>query len=187
MYEHTPTEISEKVLELCQQIAPGTRPQFIHITPEPGCGPADCFANVRRKVQREGGRLQYGWALWEWPKVFLEAEHHAVYEPPHGPPWRDLTPCLRGSRTRLFLPDDIATYDFENEGYLRENRRLALSDDPLIEELFTASKRQVAFLNSLPGVNINVSSLRSFEKKEYQKNERRLARATSDLAEKYGK
>ena len=111
-----PKEISEKVRELCERIAPGLQPTFISINPDLGCEPADCFVNVPRKVQREGGRIQYGWSLWEWPGAFIEAEHHAVYEPLTGPPRLDITPCNRGSRRRLFLPDDSATYDFENEG-----------------------------------------------------------------------
>jgi hypothetical protein len=159
---------------------------FVDVSPKPGCRPADCFLNVLRKVQREGGHIQYGWSIWEWPKVFVEAEHHAVYEAPAGSPWRDITPCERRSAKRLFLPDDTATYDFENEGILRENKRLALSDDPLIEDLFVASKRRIAFLNSLPGVEINRSSLSAVEENKYQKIERRWRRATAALIDKYG-
>jgi hypothetical protein len=180
-----PKEISEKVLELCLRIVPSLQPTFIAITPDLDCEPADCFANVYRKIQRKGGgRIQYGWALWEWPGAFIEAEHHAVYEPPTGPPWLDVTPCNRGSRRRLFLPDDSATYDFENEGVLRNNVRLALSDDPLIEELFKAAQKRSAFYNQLPGVG--VISITAAEDQERQKIERRVARATLALAQKYG-
>jgi hypothetical protein len=84
MYEHTPTEISEKTLELCNRIVPGSRLLFLDITADPACNPEDCFENVRQKVEKEGGRNQYGWALWEWPRVFIEAEHHAVYESSKG-------------------------------------------------------------------------------------------------------
>jgi hypothetical protein len=178
-----PKEISKKVLELCERITPGLQPTFISITPNPDCEPADCFVNVYRKVQREGGRIQYGWSLWEWPEAFIEAEHHAVYEPLTGPPWLDITPCDRGSRRRLFLPDDSATYDFENEGVLRDNVRLAFSDDPLIEELFKAARKRSAFYNQLPGVG--VISISAVEDPERQKIERRVARATLALAQKY--
>jgi hypothetical protein len=184
MYGRTPTEISEKALELCVRIVPGSRPVFLDVTPDPGCKPEDCFENVRQKVEKEGGRIQYGWALWEWSRVFIEAEHHAVYESVAGPPWLDLTPCLRGSHRRLFLPDDSATYNFNDEGFRRDNIRVALSDDPDIEELFKASKRRSAFYNQLPGVgqiHISIS-----EARELEKIERRLARATAALAEKYG-
>jgi hypothetical protein len=184
MYERTPTEISEKTLELCDRIVPGSRPVFLDITADPACSPEDCFENVRQKVEKEGGRIQYGWALWEWPRVFIEAEHHAVYESSTGPPWLDLTPCLRASRRRLFLPDNTATYDFNDEGFRRDNIRIALSDDPDIEDLFKASKRRSSFYNQLPGVG--QIELSTSESRELEKIERRLARATAVLAEKYG-
>ena len=183
MRERTPVEISAKALELCQQIAPASTPVFIEITAEPGCGPADCFENVRRNVAEEGGRIQYGWALWEWPGVFIEAEHHAVYEPLSGPPWRDVTPCSRKSSRRLFLPDDNATYNFQDEGFRRDNIRLALANDPLIEVFFKAARRRSAFYNDLPGMAI---TLHASEDKEMQKVERRVARAVAALDEKYG-
>ena len=183
MRERTPKEISERILELCEEIAPGSGPVFIEIAPEPGCEPADCFENVRRKIKKEGGRIQYGWALWEWPGVFIEAEHHAVYEPPSGTPWHDLTPCLRNSSRRLFLADDKATYNFSDEGIRRDNIRRALADDSLIEEFFKAARKRSAFYNGLPGMAI---TLHASEDKEMQKLERRVARAVEALTEKYG-
>jgi hypothetical protein len=128
-------------------------PNFITITPEPSCDPNDCFECIRRKVTREGGRIQFGWSIWEWPHVYIEAEHHAVYEPPAGSPWKDITPAPSAEiRHPLFLPDNDATYDFESEGILRDNKRLALNDDPLIQELFAVAEKRVAILNSIPGV-----------------------------------
>jgi hypothetical protein len=46
--------------------------------------PSDCSNCVPQKLTHDGGRIQYGWSIWEWPWVFLEAEHHAVYEGPNG-------------------------------------------------------------------------------------------------------
>jgi hypothetical protein len=54
----------------------------------------------------------------------------------------------------------------------------------MIEELFKASKRRSAFYNQLPGVG--QIAITPSEHKELQKIERRLARATPVLAEKYG-
>jgi hypothetical protein len=149
----TPDAITDPVRRLCQQIRPGLEPVFLPIRPEAGSAPLDCFASVRRKVDTDGGRIQFGWAIWEWPRVYLEAEHHAVYEPPAGPPWLDITPAAEPElRRRLFLPDDTAVYDFENEGVFRDNVRMALADDPLIQELFRASRERVRILNTIPGV-----------------------------------
>jgi hypothetical protein len=54
----------------------------------------------------------------------------------------------------------------------------------MIEELLKASKRRSAFYNQLPGVG--QIAITPSEHKELQKIERRLARATAVLAEKYG-
>ncbi len=97
--------------------------------------------------------MQYGWAIWEWPNVMLEAEHHAVYELPAGPPWIDITPSLIPNVSRrLFLPDDSAIYDFEVEGIRRDNERLALADDPLIEQFFQLAEERNSIMNSIPGI-----------------------------------
>src|SRR5262250_2505520 len=122
MVVRTPDTISPQVLDLCRGINPAAEPSFITITPEPGCVPNDCFECIKRKVAREGGRIQLGWSIWELPRVYVQAEHYAVYEPPAGPPWRDITPsALPEIRRRLFLPDDTAMYDFRNEGIRRDN------------------------------------------------------------------
>ena len=95
------------------------------VTPDSWCKAGDCFENVRRKLKKDGGRIQFGWAVWEWPGVFLEAEHHAVYVAPKSPSFVDVTPCNFGSTRHLFVPDDSATYNFENEGVLRDNLRFS--------------------------------------------------------------
>src|SRR5205814_2153199 len=92
MTVRTPESISAHVLALCREINPDAAPVYITITPGEGCAADDCFECVRQKVERDGGSIQFGWSIWEWPRVYVEAEHHAVYEPPTGPPWVDLTP-----------------------------------------------------------------------------------------------
>ena len=183
-YQRVPGAITPRVLELCEKIGSMFRPEFVDVSAELGCEMADCFANVGRKVNRDGGSIRVGWAIWEWPGVFIEAEHHAVYEPPAGSPLIDITPGSGGITKRLFLRDDNASYDFEHEGVRRDNVRLALADDPLIEELFKASRRLNDFYNELPGVGM--ITIHASEDRELQKLQRRVARATDALAEKYG-
>ncbi len=149
----TPSSINDKILELCQPLNPDAEPAFIRITPAPDADPNDCFATVRRQVAAEGGRIQFGWTIWGWPRVFVEAEHHAVYAPPGGAPWLDLSPsAMPGITRRLFLPDDTATYDFENEGIRRDNVRLAIADDPLVHQFFRLAEERNDILNAIPGV-----------------------------------
>jgi hypothetical protein len=184
MHITVPAEISDKVRQFAREkVGPTTEPQFVTITPEKGCAPADCFANVQKKVAKEGGRIQFGWALWEWPGVYFEAEHHAVYVPPGSSSFLDITPSEFGITRRLFVPDDAAVYDFANEGVLRDNLRFALVEDPLIDELFKAAARHVAFKNELPGVG--VIAIHASEDKVLKKLENRVARASQALAQKY--
>jgi hypothetical protein len=182
MHMRVPPEITDQVREFAREkVNSASEPHFVKVAPEPWCKPGDCFENVRRKVAKEGGAIQFGWAVWEWPGVFLEAEHHAVYVRPDSS-FVDITPCEFGTR-RLFVPDDSATYDFENEGVLRDNLRYSLVDDPLVDELFKVAAKRAAFKNELPGVgeiNLPVSEAKALEKLE-----RRFARANEALVEKY--
>ena len=177
----------ERIIEFCsRRTVPGCEcPIFIAVTPEVGSEADDCFEIVRRKTQQEGGRIQYGWAIWEWPRVFIDGQSITRFtnrrRVSRG---KNLTPCQRKSRQRLFLPDDSATYDFQNEGFRRDNRRIALSEDSDIDELFKAAKKRSEFYNELPGVG--KIAISEWEAKKLEKIERRLARATELLAQKYG-
>ncbi len=122
------------------------------IRPEPGCEPLDCFNNVRRKVEGCGGSIRYGWSIWEWPNVYIEAEHHAVYEDADGR-LVDLTPPAdTWTPNRTFLPDSSAVYDFDNEGVRRDNHRLALADDPQIEAFLGTARAFNREMSKIPGV-----------------------------------
>jgi hypothetical protein len=45
-----------------------------------------------RGYRPDGGRIQFGWPIRERRHVYVEAEHHAICEPPDGGPRRDITP-----------------------------------------------------------------------------------------------
>lgn len=149
----TPQNISRPILELCRTINAGSTSAFLPIRPEIGCEPLDCFNNVRRKTEKAGGRIQFGWAIWEWPNVYLEAEHHAVYVSADDQTFSDITPpAIEAITHRLFLPDDAATYDFQSEGIRKDNHRVALTDDILVQQLFRTASEHNRILNSIPGL-----------------------------------
>jgi len=135
-------------------ISPTAEPQFVQVRPEIGCKASDCFENVRKKAARESGRIQFGSNVWEWPGIYLEAENHAVYAPPDDSALRDITPSEIRAPRHLFVPDDSATYNFENEGVLRDNLRYRLVEDPLLDELFKAAAERTRYKNELPGVGM---------------------------------
>lgn len=167
-----PDPAAEHVRRFCRALNPTARPVVVPIHPQEGCEALDCFNNVRRLTQQGGGRIQYGWAVWEWPRVFIEAEHHAVFDIGDGSPWVDVTPANDGETTRFFLPDDGATYDFENEGIRRDNVRQALSNDPNIRAFFEAAEAISKIMNSIPGVGevkIPVAVAREIQRLEMTK------------------
>lgn len=159
---HAPRSIGPAVQALCDRIRPGAAPPvYLRVDPDPDCVALSCFANVQRKVDREGGSTQVGWAIWIWPRVFIEAEHHAVYAPPGGAPWRDITPGDQAVRRRLFLPDDSATYGDADRGAWRDNIRVALADDPLVVEMFTCMEARTRVWRAEPAVS-SAQSLAAF-------------------------
>jgi hypothetical protein len=85
----TPKEITPAILEFCREIDPTQQPVFISVEPAPGCKAAECFVNLK------GRPTQYGWAIWEWPHVVLDAEFHAVHKNPDGS-YLDITPKSDG-------------------------------------------------------------------------------------------
>ncbi|MBI3934861.1 MAG: SEC-C domain-containing protein [Acidobacteria bacterium] len=151
-----PDPTAPHVLAFCERISPGARPVRLPIRPEPGCDVRECFQNVRRKVEKEGGRIRYGWVLWEWPRVFIEAEHHAVYESADGPPWLDLTPPMVEDPqvARLFLPDDSAVHDFDNPDSRRDNIRQALAQDTQIDEYLQLAADLAEIMLRTPGTGM---------------------------------
>lgn len=180
----TPRLTDPGVAQLCKQVRPhGGRAVLLPVTPEKGCEPLDCFRNVQKKVYAEGGRIQYGWSIWMWPRVFVEAEHHAVYARPDGGGLLDITPSAEGYYERLFLPDDDAVYDFENEGIRRKNIRLALSNDQLVRRFFAAAEERNRLLNSIPGIGLVTATGNTAAR--LQANQQELAILQLQLAMKY--
>lgn len=109
-YTTSPKALSPAVLEFCAGINADTKPSYVAVQPHADALPSECFNNVAAKVNLEGGSLVYGWLIWEWPRVFIEAEHHAVWE--KDGELLDITPPINGETRILFLPDPARTYDF---------------------------------------------------------------------------
>ncbi|WP_157962052.1 YecA family protein [Acuticoccus kandeliae] len=124
------------------------------IDPDPAAVARNCFVNVKEKVERDGGRIVYGWTIWEYPGVFIEAEHHAIHRDGEDR-LRDITPADPGEgHQRLFLRDDTHPFDFERPWAHLDNVRQALSKDPLIDRLFELSAERHKLFASLGAVGL---------------------------------
>jgi len=141
----TPKRITPEISAFCEEIAPGEHPVYVFVQPEGDCSIRDCFWNVRRKIERDGGNTQHGWIIWEWPSVSLEAEFHAVWRSPEGA-YTDITPKEDGEKRILFLAHHVRVYDYESDGLAPDSIRKALTSDPIVHEYLSVSAQLVALI-----------------------------------------
>ncbi len=104
-----PRRLTEELLAFCRSLSP-ERPVFVRSKPSSDAQRSACFDNVQRKVERAGGSVAYGWAIWNLPGAYFEAEHHGVWCDRHGR-LMDVSPQPAGFQKILFLPDPAAVYD----------------------------------------------------------------------------
>ncbi len=123
-----PKLVKPYVRRFCEAIVRDAQPQFIRTRPMPGAAIHDCFVTVAQQVERHGGDQQIGWAIWEWPRVFIEAEFHCVWRSPEGSLVDVSARPIHVPRV-LFLPDPARAY----EGRQVDNIRKPLDRDPRIK------------------------------------------------------
>ena len=102
----------------------------------------ECFETVERRVAEKGGEACFGWAIWEWPGLFLEAEFYAVWRDIHGK-LHDITPRPGDSRSVLFLQDPERVFDGRRVKPVRQ----ALSRDPAVTGFLRACDDEFALIN----------------------------------------
>ncbi|HEY0019469.1 MAG TPA: SEC-C metal-binding domain-containing protein [Longimicrobium sp.] len=138
----TPGAITDTIRQLCNQLVPNIPPRYLPVTPVTGAEPQDCFEVVAQHVRNNGGRICYGWQIWEWPNVMLEAEFHAVWEDRDGK-LHDLTPKLSLVERVLFLPDATRVYN----GRPVKSVLHVLSPSPAIESFIDACDAEFELMN----------------------------------------
>ncbi len=124
----TPEQISYFIKKCCKKIVPYVNLVWVQVNPEGWCQQNECFNNVKEKVMRDGGSIQYGWNIWEWKNVFVEAEFHSVWH--YNNDLIDITPKMNNENKILFLIDDIRNYN----GRRIDNMRFPLSKDRVITD-----------------------------------------------------
>lgn len=125
MKSTTPTAINENVLRLKAKLGLGTEPVFVPVCDTQGYKVADCFNNVRLKMEKDGGLVQHGWNVWELPQKIVEGEFHAVWVN-HDCKYVDITPKPDGETKILFIPDPNRVY----QNVPVDNVRVLLTDEP---------------------------------------------------------
>lgn len=140
----TPKKIDDSIKKFCNSIQPNHSPTFVDFFEVPKCKEGECFYNVQEMVKHNGGEIIYGWTVWSWPNVYMEAEHHAVWRNPGGQ-LLDVTPKVHSEKIVLFLPDPLRSYDFATEKRL-DNIRSSLTQDPLVSQFLQLSGEVTALI-----------------------------------------
>lgn len=138
----TPKEITKQIDRLVSKVAPGQKPTYLVVQPDPGAKINECFPNVEAKISKFGGSMLCGWQIWELPHVLVEAEFHAVWVSPDGT-LTEITPKQHNEEQILFVPQPSLTY----EGLAKDNVRLAIRDDLLVHHFIRVSEEIVKVMN----------------------------------------
>jgi hypothetical protein len=131
----TPNEINEDILKFCNELDFTTEPVFLELFPVKDYILGECYGTVENHIKKNGGKIQYGWIIWEDPKIFLEAEFHAVWVNPQGE-HIDIMPKIDKEEKILFLPDSKKKFD----GELIDNIRKPLIDNDYTRSLMLHGK-----------------------------------------------
>ena len=87
----------------------------------------DCFPCVEEHAKTNGGVPVLGWAIWEYPKAFIEAEFHSVWQAPDGK-LHDVVPRQEPPVRILFVRDPRRLYS----GRQVDNIRKPLTNDKAV-------------------------------------------------------
>ena len=142
MKSYRPAQPTEELATFWGKLVAGGAPVTLPRLAPLEARPSDCFETVEQKVADQGGAPCYGWTLWEWPGLFLEAEFYAVWRDPAGA-LHDITPRPGDSRSVLFLADPARVFD----GRRVKTVRQALLSDPAVAGFLRACDEEFALIN----------------------------------------
>jgi hypothetical protein len=143
MQTTTPAAITDSIRAACRAIAPG-EPLYVPSVPDPDSRPSWCFDNVRKRVARDGGSIVHGWAIWQVPGLYVEAEHHGVWRTDAGD-LVDISPQFAAPDTILFLPDPDTHYDTNAP---RANRLFVDGDSDVSRDFVALAQLRTDIQNS---------------------------------------
>ncbi|OSI10059.1 hypothetical protein [Neisseria zoodegmatis] len=141
-YQHPVTPVQNDVInQFCTSLSE-EKPIYVEVILENGAEANECFHNVLKHIEKHGGEMALGWAIWELPTLYVEAEFHAVWE--KNGQYINITPKNEVQRRILFVPDDKLIY----EGNQKNNIRQLYRPNPLLEEFFGMCDEKFNLLNA---------------------------------------
>jgi hypothetical protein len=115
----SPTQISEFTKRLLATINSRHNAVNVIFQPDPKARLKNCFINVGEKIEKQGGNVRYGWAIW-FGLHLCEAEFHSVWESPDQL-LIDITPRNQQFDKIFFVPIDGFVYTGQSIGNIRLN------------------------------------------------------------------
>lgn len=166
------------VLAFSHRVVSGAKPVYVPFQEIRYAQPLNCFFNVRTAQKALGGEMVIGWSIWEWPRVLIEAEFHAVLRLPNGQ-MVDLTPRNHELRKISFIADPNA----RDEGQRVDNIREPLQRDPAIERLIALMQRYFCVTDEIEVVDERAQLQLAEEKRQLVHD---IEMARHQLQQRYG-
>lgn len=127
----SPAEINKYVTKLLVRIESQYEPEQVPVIVERYSSIRNCYINVAKKVELDGGRIHYGWGIYQ-SEILCEAERHAVWESPEED-LIDITPRETEFKQIMFVSDN----DFVYSGQLVDNIRINITGNPLVDDFIS--------------------------------------------------
>lgn len=135
---------------ICKKINRKNKPLSIKMidTPKPI---GNCYWNAWAEAKEKGGKVVYGWLFHEWPKLYITAMHHAVWQSESGELFDvsdkyDTDPIRTHS---TFLPDDTVKIDLQRlpmiTSHIIARAKLPPAMDHVVKQLSMAYQMRNSF------------------------------------------
>jgi hypothetical protein len=154
----TPNTITEPIRQFCRKLST-EEPVLLDVRPDVFADMGRCYVNAAHVAERIGGKVVFGWLVWELAGIYVTAEHHAVVEIDGA--ISDVTPTFAGEQTVVFVPDAITEY----RSQIIPNRYASLVMSELIARYVEIAARNSALFASGKGFG-----------HEYNANDRQMTR-----------
>lgn len=115
---------------------------YVYCTPLQNVPENECFPIVEEHAKAHGGTGVLGWAIWERPKLFIEAELHMIWKTPEQI-LKDIVPRTAKPPRILFLCDPNRRYN----GRQVDNTRKALTKNKDVKYLLSLFQKKYRLWN----------------------------------------
>lgn len=159
------------VLDFCTKL-PGVvvNPVYVFVSPKSDSVVNECFVNVENIVKKYGGKSVFGWQIWEFYGVMIEAEFHSIWLTPENK-LIDITPKQLPFKRILFVETPDIFYTGKQTNNIRKS---LLKDNILVDEFIQTSENIFKILNNGERATQTSINLSNDEKTYLMNLQRRL-------------